>query len=106
MLNAAKADGRVDEAERARILERLGDIDPEEAAFLREELASPLDVDAFVRSVPPAMAQQVYAVSLTAIDLDTNPEARYLDALARGLGIAPEACNRIHDELGVPRLYA
>ena len=106
MLNAAKADGRVDEAERARILERLGDIDPEEAAFLREELASPLDVDAFARSVPPAMAQQVYAVSLTAIDLDTNPEARYLDALARGLGVAPETCNRIHDELSVPRLYA
>lgn len=105
MIDAAKADGRVDENERQRVLEKLGDVSPEEAEFVRQELARPLDVEGFARSVPPEMARQVYAVSLTAIDLDTNPEARYLDQLARGLGISPEECNRIHDQLGAPRLY-
>jgi len=106
MLNAAKADGHVDEAEQQRILEKLGDISQEELDFVRQELAQPLDVDGFIRNVPREMGQQVYAVSLTAIDLDSNPEAHYLDELAKGLGIPPELCNQIHDHVGAPRLYS
>ncbi len=105
MINAAKADGQVDEAEQQRIVQRLGDISQEELDFVRRELAEPLDEDAFIRSIPPGMGQQVYTVSLMAIDLDTNPEARYLDRLAKGVGLSPEVCNQIHDHVGAPRLY-
>ncbi len=107
MINAAKADGRVDSAEQEHILKRLGDdIDEQEAEFLRREFARPLAVRDFVREVPPGMEQQVYAISVLAIDLDTHPEAEYLHALAQGLRIAPETSNRIHEQLGAPPLYS
>jgi uncharacterized membrane protein YebE (DUF533 family) len=51
------------------------------------------------------MEQEVYVVSLMAIDLDHNAEAQYLHELAQGFGMRPEACNQIHQQLGAPALY-
>jgi uncharacterized membrane protein YebE (DUF533 family) len=45
-------------------------------------------------------------MSLLAIDLDSKPEAQYLDQLAKGLNINQQQCNAIHEKLGVPQLYA
>ncbi len=107
MINAAKADGRVDAEEQQHIIQGLGeDITPEEMAFVQEQLAAPLDVDGFIASIPEGMAAQVYLASLMAIDLDSNPEARYLHQLAQGIGLDAQAVNQIHDQLQVPRLYA
>lgn len=106
MINAAKADGRVDREETENVLQRLGDITQDEIDFVRQELARPLDVESFVRSVPRGMEQQVYAMSLLAIDLDTNPEAKYLHQLAQGLGMSPQVCNQINQQLGAPLLYS
>ena len=105
MINAAKADGRVDRDEQQRIVERLGEITPDELAFVQRELSEPLDVQGFIRSIPRGMEAQVYAVSLTAIDLDSNPEAQYLHQLAQGLGLSADACNQLHEQLGAPKLY-
>ncbi len=105
MINAAKADGQVDHKEQQNIVEKLGDVTQDEIDFVQRELAEPLDVDAFVRDVPRGMEEQVYTVSLMAIDLDSNPEAQYLNKLAQGLGIKPETANMIHDKLGAPKLY-
>ncbi len=106
MINAAKADGRVDREETENVLQRLGDISQDEIDFVRQELARPLDVEDFIRSVPRGMEQQVYAMSLLAIDLDTNPEAKYLHQLAQGLGMSPQVCNQINQQLGAPQLYS
>ncbi len=106
MINAAKSDGSVDKAEQDNIIGKLGDISQEEAAFVRAEFAAPLDVKQFAASVPNGMQQQVYAVSLMAIDLDTNKEAQYLHQLANGLGISQQVSNQIHEKLGAPSLYA
>ena len=106
MIDAAKADGRVDQEEQQHILEGFGDeVSRDELEFLKAEMARPLDVDDLVRSVPRGMEQQVYLMSLTAIDLDTNPEAQYLHQLAQGLGLDRETVNAIHDQAGAPRLY-
>ena len=106
MIDAAKADGRVDQEEQQHILEGFGDeVSREELDFLKEEMARPLDVNDLVRSVPRGLERQVYLMSLTAIDLDTNPEAQYLHQLAQGLGLDAETVNGIHDQLGAPRLY-
>ena len=106
MINAAKSDGSIDEAEQEKVVGKLGDVTQEEADFVRSEFRAPLDVDAFVRSIPRGMEQQIYAVSLMAIDLDTNKEAHYLDALAKGLNIQPQLANQIHEQLGAPQLYS
>jgi len=106
MINAAKSDGNIDRSEQEKVIAKLGDITQAEADFVRAEFNAPLDVNAFIRSIPKGMEQQVYAVSLMAIDLDTNKEAHYLSELGRGLGIQPAMANNIHEQLGAPKLYA
>jgi uncharacterized membrane protein YebE (DUF533 family) len=105
MINAAKADGHVDEQEQEKILQRVGDVDQEEAEFLRREIASPLDIQAFIRSVPRGMEQEVYTISLMGIQLDEQSEAGYLIDLAQGLGLSADTCNNIHRELGAPEIF-
>ncbi len=106
MINAAKADGRVDDAEQQKILGRLGDVSQEEAAFVRRELAAKLDTQGFIQSVPRGFEQQVYIMSLMAIDLDTNHEAQYLHQLSQGMNLSNDLCNQIHDKLGARKLYS
>ncbi|MCA9177916.1 MAG: DUF533 domain-containing protein [Planctomycetales bacterium] len=106
MVLAAKADGRIDQAEQDQIVGELGgQLDREQVEFLREEFASPLDLRSFLRSVPRGMEHNVYVASLMAIDLDSNPEAQHLHELAQALGISPEECNRIHRQFDAPPLY-
>ncbi len=106
MINAAKSDGHVDAEEQKKIVEKLGDVSEEELEFVKQALTEPLDVDAFVKSIPRELGPEVYVVSLMAIDLDTNQEAQYLDQLVQGLGMTTDACNQIHEQLGVPKLYS
>ncbi len=106
MINAAKSDGSIDESEQEKVIGKLGDVTQDEINFVRNEFRAPLDVDAFVRSIPKGMEQQIYAVSLMAIDLDSNKEAHYLDQLAKGLNIEPKLANMIHKELDAPVLYS
>ncbi|MBV5263626.1 tellurite resistance TerB family protein [Pinisolibacter aquiterrae] len=88
MIQAAKADGHVDAAERAAILARVGEVEAAAKAFLDTELAAPLDLD---RVASLATNQQeavhLYAASLLAIDPDQTSEKAYLDALATRLGL-------------------
>jgi len=106
MIQAAKSDGHLDDAEQEKLMSKLGgDIDAEEAAFLREQMQAPVDVNTLVSQTPAGMGPQVYAMSVLAIDLDNQAEAQYLHALAQGYGMEPSAVNDIHTQLGVPSLY-
>jgi uncharacterized membrane protein YebE (DUF533 family) len=105
MIQAAKADGRIDADEKSRLLERLGDVSQEELDFVNEELKRDVSPDDLASSVPAGAEQQVYMLSAMAIDLDENSEARYLHDLARGLQLNEATVNAIHDRLGLPRIY-
>ncbi len=105
MIQAAKADGVVDEAERQKLLDNLGDVSPEEKAFVQNELNRPSDVAHLASLVPSGMEQQVYLMSVMAINLDNQKEAQYLHDLATALKIGKEQVNAVHDHLGVPKLY-
>lgn len=107
MINAAKSDGRIDDAEKQKIVESLGaDVSQDEIDFVQREFAAPLDVQAYAQSVPKELAGQVYMLSLTSIDLDSEKEAQYLGQLAQGLGIDPQVCNQIHDQVGAPKIFS
>ncbi|QEG20341.1 Inner membrane protein YebE [Mariniblastus fucicola] len=107
MVNAAKSDGRIDQTEQDNIVSKLGDeVSEAEVKFLREEFAAPLDVAGFARQVPNGLEQQVYFLSLTSIDLDTQKEAQYLGQLAQAMNLDPEVCNQIHDQVQAPRIFA
>ena len=83
----------------------MGDLSREEVDFLNQAIANPQDGAQFAKSVPAGMAGQAYTMSLTAIDLDTNPEARYLHELAQGMGLSPDTVNSIHRQVGAPEIY-
>ena len=106
MVNAAKSDGRIDQTEQDNIVSKLGDeVSQDEIAFLKREFAAPLDVAAFARSVPAGLEQQVYFLSLTSIDLDTQNEAQYLGNLAQAMNLSTDVCNQMHDQAGAPRIF-
>jgi hypothetical protein len=102
MILAAKCDGQISPEEQQRILDHVDGNDPETIQFLRCEFARPLDIREFALSVPIGMEQEVYSLSLMAIDLDTRREAGYLNDLAQLLRIPTEVRNQIHRQLGEP----
>jgi uncharacterized membrane protein YebE (DUF533 family) len=51
------------------------------------------------------MEQQVYTMSLIAIDLDTGEEAKYMMELAESLRLPAEVREQIHQRLGAPSIY-
>jgi uncharacterized membrane protein YebE (DUF533 family) len=106
MIQAAKADGKVDEGERKKLLENLSDATEAEMTFVKNELAAPVSIDGLVKQVPKGLENQVYTMSVMAIALDNKTEAQYLHELAQGLGLGPQQVNQIHGHLGVPALYS
>ena len=106
MIQAAKSDGTFDEGERAKLLDKLGDVDAQEAAFVKQQMAAPVDIEALVSQTPNGMGPQIYAMSVLGIDLDTQDEAQYLHQLATAFGMQPADVNNIHEQLGVPTLYS
>ena len=106
MLQAAKCDGELDDAEKQKIMEALGDASPQDVAFVNRELAAPVDVASLVRQVPRGLEQQIYTVSVLGIDLDSQAEAKYLASLSKALGIHPQSVNAIHAKLGVPPIFS
>lgn len=93
MIAAANADGHVDADERQKIADRitLSGIDDEEGAFLQNELAKPISIDAIVASArTDAQKVELYTASRIAVEPDSRAERGYLDLLAGRLGL-PEA---------------
>ncbi|WP_404402919.1 tellurite resistance TerB family protein [Pelagibacterium halotolerans] len=99
MIAAAKADNRIDADEKERIFQRLEtmDLSAEEKAFVFDELAAPLDLNAVVRSADtPEHAAEIYAASLVAITADTATERAYLETLASRLHLPAALVAEIH----------
>lgn len=106
MIQAAKSDGKLDDGEQEKLMGQLGgDVDREEAAFVQAEMQRNVDVDALAAEVPRGLEPQVYAMSLLAIDLDSQAEAQYLHALAQAMNLKPAQVNDVHAQLGAPSLY-
>jgi len=104
MVNAAKADGRVDETELKRIVSNAekDDVAADAREFLAAELRKPMDTDGLVRAVSnPQLAAQVYTASLMAIELDTPQEKQYLSDLASKLKLDAEVVRHLHGAVGL-----
>ena len=102
MIQAAKCDGDIDDAERAKILETVGeDADAEDIAFVQAQLAAPLDVEALAADTPDAQKFQLYAMSMMSIRVDTPAEKAYMSALADALGIDAQTAQMLNMQMGV-----
>ena len=93
VIAAAKADGHMDERERAAVeaeLHRM-DADASTRRWVDEELRRPLEpAEVAAAATTPEMAAEVYLASVLVADDTSTMERAYLDALARELKLAPE----------------
>lgn len=90
MIAAARADGQIDDGERAVILDkiRLSGLGDEAERFIAEELKRPLDIEELVASATTEEQKvELYTASRLTIDPDTRAERGYLDLLAGRLGL-------------------
>ena len=90
MIAAAKADGTIDAEERARIIGKLREAgaDAEALAYVEQDMAAPLDVEAIVAQVKDEQtAAELFLASMFAINVDTPAEKAYLVQLADRLGL-------------------
>jgi uncharacterized membrane protein YebE (DUF533 family) len=93
MIAAAKADGHIDQSERANIMEKIHAVDlgAEAEAFIAEELANPVDIDELVAAARTEEQKvELYTATRLTIDPDTRAERGYLDLLAGRLQL-PDA---------------
>ncbi|NOE25188.1 DUF533 domain-containing protein [Ruegeria sp. HKCCD6157] len=105
MIQAAKADGELDEQEKEIILGKLGDdVSEEERAFVQEQLNAPIDVMGLAADSGAPLKTQIYATSLAAIRLDNAREASYLRQLSTALGLSDAERDQIHTYMGAPTL--
>ena len=100
MVNSAKSDGKIDDKERKKIMEFMGDMNGIQKLFVEQELKTPLDIKKFLKEIPKGMEKQVYYMSLFAIDLNSSAEMVYLDMLAKELKLSNDVVNSIHESLG------
>jgi uncharacterized membrane protein YebE (DUF533 family) len=103
MINAAKADGQIDDSEMQRILGQLEDAgaDAEAREFIQAEMRRPFDSHGLPEVSNAQAAVEVYAASLLAIEIDTSAEREYLRRLAQSLGLEERTVQRLHATLGV-----
>ncbi len=105
MINAAKADNRIDEAEVERIIGKLGEdgLTQEEKEAFIAEANKPMDLQGVIASAGGdlQLAAQIYAASLLAIEIDTDAERQYLQQLAQGLGLPAEVVAHIQHSMGL-----
>lgn len=92
MIAAAKADGHVDAAERARIHDKLEltGMASDAIAFLDRELDGPVDIDALVaRPMTEAQKVEMYTAARLTVEPDLPAERDFLAKLANRLGLEP-----------------
>ncbi len=104
MINAAKSDGQIDNAEMQKIAGRLqgAGVGADEQRMLLQELSRPLDLDGLVAAIPnQSVAAQVYAASLFAVAVDTAAEREYLAQLAQRTGLDRDVVRQLHAAVGI-----
>jgi uncharacterized membrane protein YebE (DUF533 family) len=105
MINAAKADGKIDESEAHRIVGKLQEIgaDAKAQRYVLELMKSPMMTEKLIAAAEghPNLAAELYAASLMAIEVDTPAEKNYLADLAAGFGLSPDVAQRIEEMVGL-----
>ncbi|MEM7220718.1 MAG: DUF533 domain-containing protein [Pseudomonadota bacterium] len=102
MVAAAKADGHMDDEERARIADNLDSLQlgDDLAELLRGEVSQPLDVtDIASRASTPEQATELWLVSRMVCSDSNDAERVYLRALALELGLADDTIAALEEQL-------
>ena len=102
MIAGAHADGTLDEAEEKAILHRLrgAELNSEEKMFLLDELHQPKSVQELTAGIDdPSLARNMYMLAVATIEMDTEAERSWLNALGDQMGLSPEIRRFIEDQV-------
>jgi hypothetical protein len=100
MIQAARADGEIDADEQATIMAHLKDATPDEIAFVKAELAAPVDIAGLAAATGEAMRAQVYGGALMVVKGQNPAEEAYLSQLGAALGLTADQRAAIHAAMG------
>jgi uncharacterized membrane protein YebE (DUF533 family) len=104
MISTAAIDGQIDPTERQRIVDRAtrAGLAQAELEALGRELDAPVAPYVLLGQVRSReLAEQLYVVSLLAVQVDNEAEKTYLRALPLVLGMRADEVARLHARLGV-----
>lgn len=104
MIAAAHANGDLDDLERGRISRVLNTtvLDDGDRRRLEEDMTEPECLEALLRQVAsPKMASRFYAVSLAAVDKDSQVNLAYLRYLSLRLGLPADLVVRLNLRMGL-----
>ncbi|MFG6158118.1 tellurite resistance TerB family protein [Halomonas sp. 1390] len=90
VIMAARADGHIDDRERALLTEQIDAMgaDAELHDWVEQQLSAPLDAEALARQADsPQAAREMYLVSVAVIDEQNPMERAWLDQLGGALGL-------------------
>ena len=105
MIDAAKADGNIDQSEMEKIVGKLDSdqVSDDEKAFVVAEMRSASDPEALaaqVRNQP--QAAEVYAAAIMTISIDSQAEKDYLRRLAKALNLDAGTVDQLHQMTNAP----
>ena len=104
MIDAAKSDGQVDADELNKIISNVksSGIGQEGVNYVLQKLQGPMETAKIVQACKGRqdLAAQVYSASLMAIDVDTHAEKKYLDTLAKSLGLPGGVTTELQEMTG------
>lgn len=101
MVFAARADGHIDEAEKARIQSTAASLFPGQSVpeLLQTLMDAPIDpADLAARVRNPEEGRDLYRLSCAVVDVDNFMERSYLNGLAQALGLSDEERDRLEKE--------
>lgn len=101
MIAAAKADGRLDDAEIAAINEQIQKLElgDDISDVLKAGVVSPLSAGAVAKMADgdKAIATEIYIISMLVTDSNNPDESRYMDALAKALELPVELIRELEE---------
>jgi uncharacterized membrane protein YebE (DUF533 family) len=100
MIAAANADGQIDGTELKRVLAAIeqADLNPADKAAMLQAMNQPDTMDAIAALADSEeVAAELYAASLSAIEVDTPAEHAYLSMLAAKLNLPNDLVSAIHE---------
>jgi uncharacterized membrane protein YebE (DUF533 family) len=109
MIAAARADGHIDETERAHIFDRLSasGLSADATAFIETELTTPTDLDSIVAAAATEEQKvELYTAARLTIEPNSRAERGFLDLLAGRLGLADGLVDHIEATVGGAKIPA
>ena len=102
MISAARADGHIDDDEMALIRQQIDSMGLEKdvTQFLLAELNKPVDVGLIAALADtPETAAELYLASALVVDIDGDPERKYLDKLAEAMNLDQQIVSHLEASL-------